>query len=156
MCCIITCLAACSWSIHPGNINSRQTTNFNLILTAVTMKLLLSTLLPPLSYQTLLDWYVIASNVALVVALVGQVVLPFVYGMHKMHISVLTLPPNVYEGMDGSTEEDLVEVDQLFALGIAGAWIGFNVIYVAIFLIIRKIQYNRCLAQARREMRTER
>ena len=55
---IMASLSFASWSIHPGDIPSRQGVDFTLILTAVAFKLVLTEMLPALPYLTVLDIYV--------------------------------------------------------------------------------------------------
>merc|ERR1719316_527668 len=50
---LICSFSFCAWSCHPADMGSRHGVDFNLILTAVAFKLVLTSMLPPVSYVTL-------------------------------------------------------------------------------------------------------
>merc|ERR1719401_1670746 len=56
---VLCSLVLCAWETHPADISARHDVDFNLILTIVAFKLILVSMLPPVSYVTLLDIYVL-------------------------------------------------------------------------------------------------
>eukprot|EP00747_Dinoflagellata_sp_TGD_P094995 gnl/TRDRNA2_/TRDRNA2_166308_c0_seq1.p1 gnl/TRDRNA2_/TRDRNA2_166308_c0~~gnl/TRDRNA2_/TRDRNA2_166308_c0_seq1.p1 ORF type:complete len:466 (-),score=86.56 gnl/TRDRNA2_/TRDRNA2_166308_c0_seq1:170-1567(-) len=117
---LICTFSLCAWSLHPGDIGGRHGVDFALILTAVAFKLILTSMLPPVSYVTLLDKYVMGSFLFLCIVTGSHSALPWLFVTH-MDNSPLTLPPNAFED-----EETLIYWDLISFYGFAGLWVLFN------------------------------
>jgi len=144
----IVSLSLCSWFNHPADVANRQAVDFSLILTAVAFKLVLSSMLPTVSYMTLLDYYVLGGFAFLIMVTVCHSVMPFAAGVKFSDNSVLTLPPNSYAG-----EEDLVYVDN-WTLWIAGIiWCSFNLVYAMVFEFTRKYCYGQFVHESIKQQR---
>jgi hypothetical protein len=146
MFCIIS-FAFLSWSLHPGDIEGRMGHDFNLVLTAVAYKLVLSSMLPPTSYITRLDVYILTGFLFLAMIAVVHVVLPhFVFT--QMEMSALTLPPSSF---DEGVEERLLDMDS-YAFWIMGAaWLVFNIIYIVTVKAVGYIEFNKFWEHAIKE-----
>mmetsp|Transcript_56005 Transcript_56005/g.131061 ORF Transcript_56005/g.131061 Transcript_56005/m.131061 type:complete len:421 (+) Transcript_56005:116-1378(+) len=143
MCMICSCILA-SWSAHPADESARQSVDFNIILTAVAYKLVLTGMLPPVSYMTLLDIYVIGCFLFITAVTVSHVVVPL---QHIPHItnSPLTMPVNgTYDN-----EETLLDDDSLTFILFTVIWILWNVFCLAYLLVVRKLDVDKFVAEAK-------
>ena len=66
------------YAMEPDNIGDRLSTMFTLILTVVAFKLVLAQSLPKVAYNTLIDWYMMASFMSLTLTC-GACVIPSFY-----------------------------------------------------------------------------
>ena len=64
---LLSIMGLLCYAMEPDNIGDRLSTNFTLILTIVAFKLVLAQSLPKVAYNTLIDWYMIASFVTLTI-----------------------------------------------------------------------------------------
>lgn len=143
---LICSFVLCSWAIHPANIEGRYAVDFTLILTAVAFKLVLTSMLPPVSYMTLLDKYVMAGFMYLTLITILHTALPFRYYMH-IECSPLTLP----SGLSGDLEQDLIDADVFVFYVSGGVWLLFNVAYGVYFAVTRSKEYKDFVANAKKE-----
>mmetsp|Transcript_51420 Transcript_51420/g.95115 ORF Transcript_51420/g.95115 Transcript_51420/m.95115 type:complete len:423 (-) Transcript_51420:50-1318(-) len=143
MCMICSCILA-SWSAHPADESARQSVDFNIILTAVAYKLVLTGMLPPVSYMTLLDIYVLGCFLFITAVTVSHVVVPLEHVPHITN-SPLTMPVNgTYD-----TEEALIDDDSLTFILFTVIWVAWNVFCLAYLLIVRKLDVDKFVAEAR-------
>eukprot|EP01052_Picozoa_sp_SAG31_P000695 SAG31_NODE_20_length_34168_cov_33.651296_21_plen_91_part_00 len=75
---VICSLIFCAWAIHPADIPSRQAADFSLLLTAYAFKLIISAMMPKISYLTMLDYFVLGGFVLILVATLVHSTLPLV------------------------------------------------------------------------------
>eukprot|EP00415_Alexandrium_ostenfeldii_P000709 UN0709 len=139
---IISCVFT-AWATHPANIEERNDIDFNLVLTAVAFKLVLTEILPVVSYVTLIDYYINISCFFLVVVTVLHTVLPF-RTTSLADNSPLTLP-----ALSHQNEEELLRQDRLCLYIMGGLWIGFNICYM-LYLLIHKVTACRAHVAASR------
>jgi hypothetical protein len=142
---LICSFSFCAWSVHPADVASRHGVDFNLILTAVAFKLVLTSMLPPVSYVTLLDMYVMSCFLFLSLATVCHSVLPLqFYSLDEN--SPLTFPP-----MSNEREIDLIEADKISFYVAAIAWSAFNVFSFVYYLYRRHAEFKLTLKEAEEE-----
>lgn len=142
---LICSFSFCAWSVHPADVASRHGVDFNLILTAVAFKLVLTSMLPPVSYVTLLDMYVMSCFLFLSLATVCHSVLPLqFYSLDEN--SPLTFPP-----MSNEREIDLIEADKISFYVAAIAWSAFNVFSFVYYLYRRHVEFKLTLKEAEEE-----
>jgi len=142
---LICSFSFCAWAVHPADVDSRHGVDFNLILTAVAFKLVLTSMLPPVSYVTLLDMYVMSCFLFLTLVTVCHSVLPLqFYSLDEN--SPLTFPP-----MSNEREVDLIEADKISFYVAAIAWSAFNVFSFVYYLYRRHIEFELTLKEAEEE-----
>lgn len=139
---VIVSLSLTAWAVHPGDVNARHSVEFSLILTAVAFKLVLTSLLPPVSYVTLMDVYILFGFFFLSVVVIVQSMLPYQVLWLKDN-SPLTLPPNSLD-----TEADLLEVDALAFRIFGGVWLGFNVLYFSVLCLHGRWTYKSYIKES--------
>jgi len=121
---IIVSFTLTAWATHPADIAGRQGVDFTLLLTAVAYKLVLASMLPNVSYMTLLDKYVMAGFLFLTAVSTVHTLLPFrTIGLLEM--SSLTRPPSQLG--DGHLEQALIDDDKLAFYVFLSIWVAFNV-----------------------------
>jgi len=120
---LICTFVLCAWAVHPGAIGDRWGVDFALLLTAVAFKLILSDMLPRLSYLTTLDIYVLAGFIFLAAATFSHTLLPVLFHS-KLNYSALTLPPVSVEDEELVIDADLISF-YVFAFG----WLAWNLAY---------------------------
>merc|ERR1719237_1677524 len=76
---LISSFALCAWAKHPADISGRHDVDFSLVLTAVAFKLVLTSMLPPVSYMTVLDTYVACSFLFLTTVTIAHPSLPYFF-----------------------------------------------------------------------------
>merc|ERR1719231_432286 len=91
---VICSLTFTAWAIHPADIPSRQGADFGLLLTAYAFKLIISDMMPPISYLTMLDYFVLGGFVLILVVTLLHSTLPLFY-YEQVENSVLTLPDGI-------------------------------------------------------------
>lgn len=128
---IICFFSLCAWSVHPADIASRHAIDFSLILTAVMFKLVLTQMLPRVSYITTLDFYVMSSFLLLMGITVVHTVLPLMFITHADN-SPLTQPP-----LTSEKEEALLAADMVAFWVVLGVLLAFNVAY-GVYFTVRK------------------
>mmetsp|Transcript_62762 Transcript_62762/g.138078 ORF Transcript_62762/g.138078 Transcript_62762/m.138078 type:complete len:483 (+) Transcript_62762:45-1493(+) len=143
---IVSCVF-CSWALHPADIPNRLVLDFGLILTAVAFKLILTEMLPPISYLTTLDVYILISFFFLAGATCGHAVLCMNF-IKISSMSPLILPPTVFD------EDQLLKADQICFLSYAALWCVFNIGFTCHFIHSRHKTYTAFLARARRDQGT--
>jgi hypothetical protein len=142
---LICSFSFCAWSCHPADVGGRHEVDFNLILTAVAFKLVLTSMLPPVSYVTLLDMYVMSCFLFLTSVTVCHSVLPLrFYSLDEN--SPLTYPP-----MSNEREIDLIEADKISFYVAAIAWSAFNVFSLVYYLYRRHVEFKCTLKEAEEE-----
>jgi len=142
---LICSFCFCAWFCHPADMGSRHGVDFNLILTAVAFKLVLTSMLPPVSYLTLLDMYVMVCFLFLAIVTVCHTVLPLQYYTLAEN-SPLTFPP-----LSNEQEAGLLDADLLSFRVAAIAWIGFNIFSVCYYLSRRSSEYNKLMKHCEAE-----
>jgi len=143
MCMICSCILT-SWATHPADESARQSVDFNIILTAVAYKLVLTGMLPPVSYMTLLDIYVLGCFLFIAAVTISHVAVPLEY-VRQITNSPLSLPVNgTYE-----TEEALIDDDHLTFTAFACLWVAWNVFCLGYLLVVRKMDVDRFVREAK-------
>jgi len=142
---IICSFILTSWSMHPGDIEGRFSVDFQLVLTAVAFKLVSSGMLPPVSYITLMDLYVIVGFFFLAAVTLTHAALPSLY-ISKMDVSALTLPPLSFDNEDEFIAGDMVS----FYLFVTG-WILFNLGYALYARRMKHKMFEDFMEQALKE-----
>lgn len=137
----------CAWSVHPADVAARQDVDLNLVLTAVAFKIVLTELLPVVSYITLADIYINIGCLFLCIVTTLHSALPWgkLTGLRLMDNSPLTLPPLASE-----YEEDLIQMDRLSLRICGGAWFVFNVIYFVLLWCKGRWVYRDCVVESRK------
>jgi hypothetical protein len=144
---LICSFSFCAWSCHPADMGSRHGVDFNLILTAVAFKLVLTSMLPPVSYVTLLDMYVMSCFGFLACVTVSHTLLPLQY------YDLSDNSPLKDPGMPHENEGILVEADEV-SFWIAGsAWVAFNFFSLLYFLYRRHKEHKHMVSNAEKEQR---
>jgi len=139
---VLCSLVTTAWEIHPADISSRHDVDFNLILTIVAFKLILVSMLPPVSYVTMLDVYVLVGFFYVTGATAVHSLLP--WQIIKMtDDSPLTLPPLTLLG-----EEELLKKDRMIYWIFVGIWTVFNVGYFTNFYLHSKRNQSRFIQKA--------
>jgi len=142
---LICSFVLCSWSKHPANIADRHQADFGLILTAVAFKLLLMGMLPPISYLTTLDVYILSGFLFLAAATVSHSTLP-AYFTDATDISPLTQPAVIFDG-----EQRFLDADQECFHCFTAVWVIWNLGFAMKFVMIRHRTYSAFLAEAQKE-----
>eukprot|EP00931_Biecheleriopsis_adriatica_P006762 TRINITY_DN108120_c0_g1_i1.p1 TRINITY_DN108120_c0_g1~~TRINITY_DN108120_c0_g1_i1.p1 ORF type:complete len:443 (-),score=48.25 TRINITY_DN108120_c0_g1_i1:139-1467(-) len=132
----------CTWACHPADYDVRWSVDFTLVLTVVAYKLVLSGLLPTLSYLTFLDWYVFWGFVFLSLCIVSHSMLPLFF-VAKTEYSPLTRPDDFVDA-----EEDLIAADLVSFWVLAGIWVAFNLVFIAVWRVRMRWEYTAFLEQA--------
>jgi len=143
---LICSFVLCSWSLHPADIADRHQADFALILTAVAFKLVLMEMLPPISYLTTLDVYILSGFLFLAAATVSHSLLP-AFCTDRIDRSPLTRPPVTFVD-----EQELINADLVCFYAFAGSWVAWNVFFAAKFVMTRSRTYSAFLAEARKEL----
>jgi len=125
---MITSFVVCAWSLHPADVMARMSVDFNLVLTVVVLKLVVTSMLPTLSYISILDMYVYICFSFLAAVTVCHVALPRFLGVKAQDISVLRELSGEYEG-----EEDIVHYDHISFYIFAAGWLAFNFLFLVYF-----------------------
>merc|ERR1719396_334853 len=86
---LICSFTLCAWALHPADIGERLAVDFALLLTAVAFKLILATMLPPISYLTTLDIYIMSGFLFITACTVAHCLLPLQY-TEVEHLSPLS------------------------------------------------------------------
>jgi len=142
----IISFAFCAWGIHPCAVGDRHGLDFNLILTAVAFKLVLSTMLPPVSYATRLDIYVYVGFLFLLAMTVSHTVLPYTR-LTKLEMSALTRAPESYP----EDEEQALINDDMMSFNIfLGLWVFWNVVYALGLWVGARSEFGKFLSEAQR------
>lgn len=139
---IICFFSLCAWSTHPADIASRHTIDFSLILTAVMFKLVLTQMLPKVSYITTLDSYVMTSFLLLMGITVVHTALPLAFITHGDN-SPLTLP-----SQQSAVEEDLLAADMVAFWIVFVVLVFFNAGYSVFFMYRKSIERRAFVAAA--------
>jgi hypothetical protein len=142
---LICSFCFCAWFCHPADMGSRHGVDFNLILTAVAFKLVLTSMLPPVSYLTLLDMYVMVCFLFLALVTVCHTVLPLQYYTLADN-SPLTFPP-----MSNEQEAGLLDADLLSFRVAAIAWTVFNIFSFCYYLKRRGSEYTNLMKHCETE-----
>lgn len=142
---LICSFVLCAWGEHPANHEARWGIDFSLILTIVAFKLILSDMLPTLSYLTTLDYYVLAGFAFLSTATLSHSLLPRLY-VDALDSSPITVPLSFVEG-----EEALVAADLLSFYVFAGVWALWNIGYSIFFIVNRTREYDAFVKQGKYE-----
>lgn len=134
--CLICSFAFCAWGVHPADIEGRHATDFTVILTAVAFKLVLSGMLPSVSYLTRLDVYVLCCLMLVSMVTVVHTVLPH-YFFTFFEMSALTALPQEIPG-----EEDLLNADLLALWIFVVLWVLFNMIFWITVMVLAHREYH--------------
>lgn len=117
---LISSFILSAWSCE--EVGDRLGVDFTLLLTAVAFKLVLVTMLPPVSYLTEMDWYVMLCLALLGVATIEHCVVAIA----------------VSDAEDEAALEAAVNLDHVMFWVTAGAWTLFNIIAcVRVKILIR-------------------
>lgn len=122
---LVISLAFAAFGLHPGDVPDRLDTLFNLFLTVVAFRIVLSSMLPAVSYTTRLDLYVLVSSLFLLVQIVQATVSPFLH-FKKIEMSAITEEPEFFPG---SQEQDLIDADMTKGFILMGTWCFWNVAF---------------------------
>lgn len=133
--CLICSLALCAFTISPVHLGDRHAVDFSLVLTAVAFKLVLSDMLPKVSYLTKLDSYVLVCFFFLTCVTVLHSFLPYYYQEFE-------------DWGSDNTLEDLLDADDLAFMITSGVRIAFNIGYVFYFYITAVRGYKHFLAES--------
>merc|ERR1719428_982163 len=95
-----------SFSLHPANVDGRLNVDLNVLLTVVAFLLVVSGMVPPVSYVTLMQQYVLGNFGFVMLQTFAHTVLPRLV-CKTVDLSPLTLPP-----LQSECEEDLLYLDQ--------------------------------------------
>mmetsp|Transcript_84288 Transcript_84288/g.161133 ORF Transcript_84288/g.161133 Transcript_84288/m.161133 type:complete len:505 (-) Transcript_84288:38-1552(-) len=139
----------CAWGLHPCDIDGRNDMDFNLILTAVAFKLVLTDLLPAVSYTTRLDAYLFVSFAFLMAITVSHTMLPHLV-VSNSDMSPLSLAPVVF---DSDKEQDLFDYDAYSLFIFAGAWILWNLGYAIYVCIKAQSEYSQFVRKAKEDQK---
>uniref|UniRef100_A0A7S1PLF3 Neurotransmitter-gated ion-channel transmembrane domain-containing protein n=1 Tax=Alexandrium catenella TaxID=2925 RepID=A0A7S1PLF3_ALECA len=120
---VIISLVLCSWAVHPGDIQARHNVDYMLLLTAVAYKLVLCSTLPPVSYVTIMDVYIMFGFFFLTLVIIVHTMLPF------SHTQLVDNSPLTMPSQFNSEEESLIEADKICFRVFAGTWGAWNIIY---------------------------
>jgi len=142
---VLGSLMLCSWSIHPSNLEARFEVDFTLILTVIAYKLVISDMLPRMSYMTQLDRYVMGSFIFLTLATVTHALLPLSM-VSKAENSPLTRPPNLNEN-----EDKLIATDMLSCYVFSAVWSLFNITFFCHFFWSNRAENRKFIALASQE-----
>jgi len=134
-----------AWATHPGDIASRHGTDFTLILMAVAFKLVLASMLPKVSYVTLLDVYVMGGFLFLTAVTICHTILPFRH-VTQMDLSVLTHAPVAVEA-----EAELLRDDKISFWAFTAIWVLFNVVYFSALWLHGRGLYRSFVRESRHE-----
>ena len=115
--------ALTGWAIDVADVNDRLGLDFTLLLTAVAFKLVVVSMLPPVSYQTKLDWYV----------MMCLLFLSFVTVMHALVPSMC--PDPVHETPVGG-----VHCDIWIFIGTSILWVVLNLVCVLLAISYGKLR----------------
>jgi hypothetical protein len=146
---VICFFTLCAWSSHPADIASRQAIDFNLILTAVMFKLVLVAMLPPLSYVTTLDAYVLVSFVLILLVTVCHSILPHLI-IKMTDNSPLTMPPLTFD-----LEASLINADNISFWAFLGLMVLFNFVYFVYFIVHKNGEYKKFVADGLKQQHSE-
>ncbi|CAE8694990.1 unnamed protein product [Polarella glacialis] len=144
---IIASFSVASFAIHPAAIKERLATDFQLVLTCVTLKLLLGQMLPPLSYITLLDFYVISGFMFVAGMTVTHTIVPMWY-VSKKDVSAVTLSP-----LSFLEEAAFVNDDGSNFRVCISCWMAFNVMFVLYAKRKAHSVYSKFVAEALAEQK---
>merc|ERR1711879_329736 len=142
---LICSFALCAWTKHPADISGRHDVDFSLVLTAVAFKLVLTSMLPPVSYVTVLDIYVMTGFVFLTIVTIAHTAVPYFY-LEATAFSPITALPTFVEG-----ETRLIEVDKDIFWICSIGWLAFNVSYGLYYILKDRSNYRTFLAQSLKE-----
>jgi len=145
---IIVSFSLTAWATHPGDIASRQGVDLTLILTAVAFKLVLASMLPNVSYVTLLDVYVMSGFLFLTAVTTCHTQLPF-RNISMLDMSALTRPPDNLP--DRETEPSLLDDDKISFYVFLSVWVAFNFFYFLGMFIHGKRLYGHFSKEAKEE-----
>eukprot|EP00933_Yihiella_yeosuensis_P005691 TRINITY_DN110259_c0_g1_i1.p1 TRINITY_DN110259_c0_g1~~TRINITY_DN110259_c0_g1_i1.p1 ORF type:complete len:293 (-),score=15.68 TRINITY_DN110259_c0_g1_i1:65-829(-) len=127
----------CAYGQHPAELGGRLDLDFALLITATAFRLVQTSMIPPLSYFTRLDWYVYICFGFLGTITVSHAILPHVH-YDPEHLSVLTLPPVLIDG-----EWDLIYADRAAFWFFLLSWLAFNVLSYGYVSFMSKRDYDR-------------
>lgn len=122
----LTCsFSLLTWAIHPADIPGRQDTDFMIILTMVSLFAGKSLMMPPLSYITTLDVYMILNLACVICVTLSHLAVPLaVLGLGD--VSPLTRAPLVFED-----EQRLIDADALSFWAFLVAMVVYNAAFAA-------------------------
>merc|ERR1711937_249373 len=113
---ICTCVLT-AFTIHPADITARLGVDLQVLLTVVAFMLVVSSMVPPVSYVTLLQEYVLGSFIFVMAQTLLHGFLPHVY-CKMADNSPLTLPP-----LNSDCEVDTLKLSNVIGFISAGIWI---------------------------------
>jgi len=142
---VIISFTLAAWATHPGDIASRHGTDFTLILMAVAFKLVLASMLPKVSYLTLLDVYIMGGFLFLTAVTVCHTLLPFRH-VNQMDLSVITFAPVAVEA-----EDQLLKDDKMSFYAFTAIWVAFNVIYFSFLWFHGHSIYKKGVSESKHE-----
>merc|ERR1719272_2637808 len=137
----------CAWGTHAGAIQDRQDVDFNLVLTVVAFKIFLGDMLPPVSYVTKMDIYVMVGFLFLVAITVVHTTLPYTV-FAKIDLSAITLAP---DSMPGDTEQQLLDRDDLSFYVFLILWLSWNLIFTIWLKTSANREFNAFVDQAKKD-----
>merc|ERR1712113_110 len=80
------------WQLHPAEIGARHDLDLLLLISVVVFWGVLNSMVPPLSYFTTLDWYMILNFLSLVAVSISHIAVPYMrVGWLKEAFSPLSL-----------------------------------------------------------------
>ena len=142
---LITICALGTFCIHPIDIGPRQDADLALILAAVGVWSGLSSVMPRLSYITIVEKYIGLCFFTIVAIAVTQSV--HIHGIiHVSAFSPLSLPPYI-----SGDEPTLLEADMYAFYAFAGWTLLFNVAYYSIFFQHKNQSLRRFVADSLRD-----
>jgi len=133
---LICSFVLCAWALHPADMETRFDVDFSLILTAVAFKFILTSMLPVLSYLTVLDIYILFGFIFVGAATISHALLPLCFMTVADH-SPLTLPP-----LSLDWEQELIDADRISFWVFAGVWFLWNAGFTISFFASRTRSLN--------------
>merc|ERR1712032_842436 len=131
--------------IHPGDVPGRLGVDFQLILTAVAFKLVLTSMLPPVSYMTVLDMYVYAGFAFLSAVTVLHTIFPLCF-VKRADAS----PFAEMLGIDLTREEEqaFLDADAVVLYILSSGWVAFNIGYAVYCRVVCYRNYRVFVQQS--------